>query len=186
VQGVAAAARLDSASDCIDYGVSLAVKNHTRKFRYPRWINASPVVQTTIEAHLRHLFPLATFTNASDLKGLGNPHRCLWHRDTFDRDRATVPSSRVLAIDLSRAFSAMPKKNARARVENVEICAGRYSQPFIDRPRFVVLGQLELAHNGRAVGWMRVHALRFFVRGLKGRLYSRRAAGHYCCRLLSS
>jgi len=41
----------------IDDGVSLAVKEHYEESPYPRWIKASPVVQTTIEAHLRAAAP---------------------------------------------------------------------------------------------------------------------------------
>ena len=36
---------------------------------YPRWIKASPVIQTTIEAHLHQLFPLANIHNVVKTDG---------------------------------------------------------------------------------------------------------------------
>jgi 2-polyprenyl-3-methyl-5-hydroxy-6-metoxy-1,4-benzoquinol methylase len=53
----------------IDDEVSVAVKQQYEENPYPRWVKASPVGQTTIEAHLRQLFPLANIPNVVTTNG---------------------------------------------------------------------------------------------------------------------
>ena len=47
----------------LDDEVSRRVRQQYEESPYPRWIKASPVGQTTIEAHLRQLFPLTNIHN---------------------------------------------------------------------------------------------------------------------------
>jgi tetratricopeptide (TPR) repeat protein len=85
----------------IDDSVSLAVKQQYEESPYPRWIKASPVGQTTIEAHLRQLFPLANIpdvvkTNGAQILIAG----CGTGQHSIETARQ-FPGARVLAIDLS-------------------------------------------------------------------------------------
>jgi 2-polyprenyl-3-methyl-5-hydroxy-6-metoxy-1,4-benzoquinol methylase/tetratricopeptide (TPR) repeat protein len=85
----------------INDDVSLAVKQQYEENPYPRWIKASPVGRTTIEAHLRQLFPLANFhnvvkTNGAEILIAG----CGTGQHSIETARQ-FPGAQVLAIDLS-------------------------------------------------------------------------------------
>jgi protein-L-isoaspartate O-methyltransferase len=85
----------------IDETVSLAVKQQYEENPYPRWVKASPVGQTTIEAYLRQLFPLANIpnvvkTNGAQILIAG----CGTGQHSIETARR-FPGARVLAIDLS-------------------------------------------------------------------------------------
>jgi 2-polyprenyl-3-methyl-5-hydroxy-6-metoxy-1,4-benzoquinol methylase len=97
----------------IDDGVSLAVKQQYEESPYPRWIKVSPVVQTTIEAHLRQLFPLATIhnvvkTNGAQILIAG----CGTGQHSIETARQ-FPGARVLAIDLSLSSLCYAKRKTR-------------------------------------------------------------------------
>jgi 2-polyprenyl-3-methyl-5-hydroxy-6-metoxy-1,4-benzoquinol methylase len=97
----------------IDEGVSLAVKQQYEESPYPRWIKASPVGQTTIEAHLRHLFPLANIsnvvkTNGAEILIAG----CGTGQHSIETARQ-FPGARVLAIDLSLSSLSYAKRKTR-------------------------------------------------------------------------
>jgi 2-polyprenyl-3-methyl-5-hydroxy-6-metoxy-1,4-benzoquinol methylase len=84
-----------------DDSVSLAVKQQYEESPYPRWIKASPVGQTTIEAHLRQLFPLA---NIPDVVKANGAQILIAGCGTGQHSIETArqfPGARVLAIDLS-------------------------------------------------------------------------------------
>jgi len=97
----------------IDEGVSLAVKQQYEESPYPRWIKASPVGQTTIEAHLRQLFPLANVSNVVKtngaeilIAGCGTGQHAIETARQF-------PGARVLAIDLSLSSLCYAKRKTR-------------------------------------------------------------------------
>jgi len=97
----------------IDEGVSLAVKQQYEESPYPRWIKASPVGQTTIEAHLRQLFPLANIhnvvkTNGAEILIAG----CGTGQHSIETARQ-FPGARVLAIDLSLSSLCYAKRKTR-------------------------------------------------------------------------
>jgi 2-polyprenyl-3-methyl-5-hydroxy-6-metoxy-1,4-benzoquinol methylase len=105
----------------IDDGVSLAVKQQYEESPYPRWIKASPVGQTTIEAHLRQLFPLANIhnvvkTNGAEILVAG----CGTGQHSIETARQ-FPGARVLAIDLSLSSLGYAKRKTRElRLKNLE------------------------------------------------------------------
>ena len=105
----------------IDDGVSLAVKEQYEESPYPRWIKASPVVQTTIEAHLRHLFPLVDVQNVVGTKGAEILIAgCGTGQHSIETARQ-FPGSRVLAIDLSLSSLCYAKRKTRELgLKNVE------------------------------------------------------------------
>jgi 2-polyprenyl-3-methyl-5-hydroxy-6-metoxy-1,4-benzoquinol methylase len=85
----------------IDDDVSVAVKQQYEENPYPRWVKSSPVGQTTIEAHLHQLFPLANIpnvvkTNGAQILIAG----CGTGQHSIETARQ-FPGARVLAIDLS-------------------------------------------------------------------------------------
>jgi 2-polyprenyl-3-methyl-5-hydroxy-6-metoxy-1,4-benzoquinol methylase len=97
----------------IDDGASLAVKQQYEENPYPRWIKASPVGQTTIEAHLRQLFPLANIhnvvkTNGAEILIAG----CGTGQHSIETARQ-FPGARVLAIDLSLSSLCYAKRKTR-------------------------------------------------------------------------
>jgi 2-polyprenyl-3-methyl-5-hydroxy-6-metoxy-1,4-benzoquinol methylase len=97
----------------VDEGVSLAVKQQYEENPYPRWIKASPVIQTTIEAHLRQLFPLANIhnvvkTNGAEILIAG----CGTGQHSIETARQ-FPGARVLAIDLSVSSLSYAKRKTR-------------------------------------------------------------------------
>jgi SAM-dependent methyltransferase len=97
----------------IDEGVSLAVKQQYEESPYPRWIKASPVGQTTIEAHLRQLFPLANIsnvvkTNGAEILIAG----CGTGQHSIETARR-FPEARVLAIDLSLSSLCYARRKTR-------------------------------------------------------------------------
>jgi SAM-dependent methyltransferase len=97
----------------IDDGVSLAVKQQYEESPYPRWIKASPVIQTTIEAHLHQLFPLANIhnvvkTNGAEILIAG----CGTGQHSIETARQ-FPAARVLAIDLSLSSLCYAKRKTR-------------------------------------------------------------------------
>ena len=97
----------------MDDGVSLAVKQQYEESPYPRWVKASPVGQTTIEAHLRQLFPLANIhdvvkTNGAEILIAG----CGTGRHSIETARQ-FPGARVLAIDLSMSSLCYAKRKTR-------------------------------------------------------------------------
>ena len=88
-------ARLTAVED----GVSRSVRQQYEENPYPRWNKASPVVQTTIEAHLRHLFPLVDVQNVVGTKGAEILIAgCGTGQHSIETARQ-FPGSRVLAID---------------------------------------------------------------------------------------
>jgi hypothetical protein len=105
----------------IDDGVSLAVKEQYEESPYPRWIKASPIVQTTIEAHLRHLFPLVDVQNVVGTKGAEILIAgCGTGQHSIETARQ-FPGSRVLAIDLSLSSLCYAKRKTRELgLKNVE------------------------------------------------------------------
>jgi SAM-dependent methyltransferase/tetratricopeptide (TPR) repeat protein len=97
----------------VDEGVSLAVKQQYEENPYPRWMKASPVIQTTIEAHLRQLFPLANIhnvvkTNGAEILIAG----CGTGQHSIETARQ-FPGARVLAIDLSLSSLSYAKRKTR-------------------------------------------------------------------------
>ena len=97
----------------IDDGASLAVKQQYEENPYPRWIKASPAGQTTIEAHLRQLFPLANIhnvvkTNGAEILIAG----CGTGQHSIETARQ-FPGARVLAIDLSLSSLCYAKRKTR-------------------------------------------------------------------------
>jgi 2-polyprenyl-3-methyl-5-hydroxy-6-metoxy-1,4-benzoquinol methylase/tetratricopeptide (TPR) repeat protein len=97
----------------IDDGVSLAVKQQYEESPYPRWVKPSPVGQTTIEAHLRQLFPLANIrdvvkTNGAEILIAG----CGTGQHSIETARQ-FPGARVLAIDLSLSSLCYAKRKTQ-------------------------------------------------------------------------
>jgi 2-polyprenyl-3-methyl-5-hydroxy-6-metoxy-1,4-benzoquinol methylase len=97
----------------IDNDVSLTVQQQYEESPYPRWIKASPVGQTTIAAHLRQLFPLATIdnvvkTNGAEILIAG----CGTGQHSIETARQ-FPGARVLAIDLSLSSLCYAKRKTR-------------------------------------------------------------------------
>ncbi len=94
-------------------GVSLAVKEQYEENPYPRWIKASPAGATTIEAHLRQLFPLANIYNVVKtdgaeilIAGCGTGQHSIETARLF-------PGARVLAIDLSLSSICYAQRKTR-------------------------------------------------------------------------
>ena len=97
----------------VDDDVSLAVKKQYEENPYPRWIKASPAGATTIEAHLRQLFPLANIHNVVKtpgaeilIAGCGTGQHSIETAQLF-------PEARVLAIDLSLSSICYAKRKTR-------------------------------------------------------------------------
>jgi 2-polyprenyl-3-methyl-5-hydroxy-6-metoxy-1,4-benzoquinol methylase len=109
----------------IDDDVSLAVKQQYEESPYPRWIKPSPVGQTTIEAHLRQLFPLANIhnvvkTNGAEILIAG----CGTGQHSIETARQ-FPGARVLAIDLSLSSLCYAQRKTRALgLKNLEYTQG--------------------------------------------------------------
>ena len=105
----------------VDDGVSLAVKEQYEENPYPRWIKASPAGPTTIEGHLRQLFPLANIHNVVKtagaeilIAGCGTGQHSIETARLF-------PGARVLAIDLSLSSICYAKRKTRElRLKNLE------------------------------------------------------------------
>src|SRR5262249_20682685 len=104
-----------------DDGVSLAVKQQYEESPYPRWIKASPVGQTTIEAHLRQLFPLANIHNVVKTSGAEILIAgCGTGQHSIETARQ-FPGARVLAIDLSLVSLCYAKrKTQKLGLKNLE------------------------------------------------------------------
>jgi 2-polyprenyl-3-methyl-5-hydroxy-6-metoxy-1,4-benzoquinol methylase len=105
----------------IDDGISLAVKQQYEESPYPRWMQASPVGQTTIEAYLRQLFPL---TNIHNVVKTGDAEILIAGCGTGQHSIETArqfPGARVLAIDLSLSSLCYAKrKTQKLGLKNLE------------------------------------------------------------------
>lgn len=105
----------------IDDGVSLAVREQYEENPYPRWIKASPAGQTTIEAHLRQLFPLGNLPNVVQTPGAEIlVAGCGTGQDPIETARL-FPAARVLAIDLSLSSICYAiRKTRELGLKNIE------------------------------------------------------------------
>jgi 2-polyprenyl-3-methyl-5-hydroxy-6-metoxy-1,4-benzoquinol methylase len=97
----------------VDDDVSLTVKEQYEESPYPRWIKASPVGKTTIEAHMRQLFPLSNIHNAVKtggaeilIAGCGTGQHSIETARRF-------PGARILAIDLSLSSLCYAQRKTR-------------------------------------------------------------------------
>jgi SAM-dependent methyltransferase len=97
----------------IDAGVSFAVKQQYEESPYPRWIKASPVGQTTIDAHLRQLFPLANISNVVKTNGAEILVAGCGTGQHSTETAQQFPGARVLAIDLSLSSLCYAKRKTR-------------------------------------------------------------------------
>jgi SAM-dependent methyltransferase/tetratricopeptide (TPR) repeat protein len=105
----------------IDDAVSFAVKQQYEESPYPRWIKASPVGQTTIDAHLRQLFPLISISNAVKTNGAEILIAgCGTGQHSIETARR-FPRARVLAVDLSLSSLCYAKrKTLELGLKNLE------------------------------------------------------------------
>ena len=97
----------------IDDSVSLAVRQQYEENPYPRWTKPSPVVPTTIEAHLRQLFPIVSLhtvvkTNGAEILVAG----CGTGQHSIETARQ-FPEARVLAVDLSLSSICYAERKTR-------------------------------------------------------------------------
>jgi 2-polyprenyl-3-methyl-5-hydroxy-6-metoxy-1,4-benzoquinol methylase len=97
----------------IDDSVSLAVRQQYEENPYPRWMKASPVIPTTIEAHLRLLFPIVSLhkvvkTNGAEILVAG----CGTGQHSIETARQ-FPEARVLAVDLSLSSVCYAERRTR-------------------------------------------------------------------------
>ncbi len=105
----------------VNDNVSLAVKQQYEENPYPRWMKPSPVVHTTIEAHLRQLFPVVKLDNVVKTKsaeilvaGCGTGQHSIETARQF-------PEAQVLAVDLSLTSLCYAKRKTRELgVKNLE------------------------------------------------------------------
>jgi 2-polyprenyl-3-methyl-5-hydroxy-6-metoxy-1,4-benzoquinol methylase len=105
----------------VDDSVSLTVKEQYEENPYPRWIKASPAGATTIERHLRQLFPLANIHNVVKtqgaeilIAGCGTGQHAIETAQLF-------PEARILAIDLSLSSICYAKrKTLELGLKNLE------------------------------------------------------------------
>jgi 2-polyprenyl-3-methyl-5-hydroxy-6-metoxy-1,4-benzoquinol methylase len=140
----------------IDEGVSLAVKQQYEENPYPRWIRASPVIQTTIEAHLRQLFPLANIhnvvkTNGAEILIAG----CGTGQHSIETARR-FPGARVLAVDLSlSSLSYAKRKTLELGLKNLEYAQADILKLQSIRRNFDVIEAVGVLHHlaQPMVGW---------------------------------
>jgi 2-polyprenyl-3-methyl-5-hydroxy-6-metoxy-1,4-benzoquinol methylase/tetratricopeptide (TPR) repeat protein len=105
----------------IDDSVSLAVKKQYEENPYPRWIKASPAGHTTIEEHLRHLFPLANIPDVVNTQGAEILIAgCGTGQHSIETARL-FPGAHILAIDLSLSSICYAKrKTLELGLKNLE------------------------------------------------------------------
>lgn len=97
----------------VDDGISLTVKGQYEENPYPRWIKASPAGPTTIEAHLKQLFPLANLHNVVKTEGAEILIAgCGTGQHPIETARL-FPGARILAIDLSISSLCYAKRKTR-------------------------------------------------------------------------
>jgi 2-polyprenyl-3-methyl-5-hydroxy-6-metoxy-1,4-benzoquinol methylase/tetratricopeptide (TPR) repeat protein len=100
---------------------SLAVREQYEENPYPRWMKPSPVVQTTIEAYLRQLFPTVSLHKVVKTKGAEILIAgCGTGQHSIETARQ-FPEARVLAVDLSLSSLCYAKrKTQELGVRNIE------------------------------------------------------------------
>ena len=106
----------------IDDGTSQQVRRQYEENPYPRWLEPPPVGGArTIEAHLRGLFPLASFRSVDESRGVDIlVAGCGTGQESIETARQ-FPHARVLAIDLSLASLAYAQRKAQdLGLDNVE------------------------------------------------------------------
>jgi tetratricopeptide (TPR) repeat protein/SAM-dependent methyltransferase len=105
----------------IDDSVSLAVRQQYEENPYPRWMKPSPVVETTIEAHLRELNPIVSLEKVVKTKGAEIlVAGCGTGQHSIETARQ-FPEARVLAVDLSLTSLCYAERKMRELgVKNLE------------------------------------------------------------------
>ena len=101
----------------IDDDVSLRVRQQYEENPYPRWTRAAGGVEpTTIDRHLRELFPTTPFSPVGKsedvdilIAGCGTGNQAITIAEMF-------PGARLLAIDLSLASLAFARRNTPAHI----------------------------------------------------------------------
>lgn len=132
----------------IEDAVSIAVKQQYEENPYPRWEKAAPVgAPTTIDAYLRHKFPLIERRNFGNsnveilVSGCGTGQHSIETARRF-------PEAKVLAIDLSLASLAYAKRKTRElKLNNIEYAQADIVQLPSSRRVFDIVEAVGVLHH---------------------------------------
>jgi 2-polyprenyl-3-methyl-5-hydroxy-6-metoxy-1,4-benzoquinol methylase len=147
----------------IEDAVSLEVKQQYEENPYPRWVKAAPIRKfTTVEAYLKHMFPLASLPIVVRkggveilIAGCGTGQHSIETARRF-------PDAQVLAIDLSLTSLCYAKRKTREiGLNNIEYAQADILQlESIDRTFNVIEASGVLHHLADPLGsWRRLLSL---------------------------